>query len=294
MGPIFVRMGERTSFKRCICVFTCLASRATHSEVEFDLSTSSFISALRRFLAARGNATRVIFSDIATNFVSAKAELMRGLRKLDRRKVIDDLATRGIVWRHSPPLASHQGGVFESIIRLVKKTMTELMEDRYRRTLSDDQLLTLAKEIEHILNCRPLTRSSLDPDDLSAISPLTILTACLAPATSPDVFHDSDGLRLNWRASQLWVEKYWKRLKAEYLSMLQRRHKWLAPHTNFAVNDLALMVGENSRRNDWPKVIVTKVMPHADGKVRRVKIRTANGKTYEHDVRNLCRLEGDL
>ena len=127
--------------------------------------------------------------------------------ELDRRKVIDDLATRGIVWRHSPPLASHQGGVFESIIRLVRKTMTGLMEDRYWRTLSDDQLLTLAKEIEHILNCRPLTRSSLDPDDLSAISPMTILTSCLAPATSPDVFHDSGGLRLNWRASQLWAEK---------------------------------------------------------------------------------------
>ena len=80
MGPILVRMGKRTSFKRYICVFTCLATRATHLEVAFDLSTSSFISALRRFLAARGNATRVIFSDNATNFVGAEAELMRELR----------------------------------------------------------------------------------------------------------------------------------------------------------------------------------------------------------------------
>ena len=61
IGPILVRMGKRTSFKRYICVFTCLATRATHLEVAFDLSTSSFISALRRFLAARGNATCVIF-----------------------------------------------------------------------------------------------------------------------------------------------------------------------------------------------------------------------------------------
>ena len=294
MGPILVRVGKRTSSKRYICVFTCLATRATHLEVAFDLSTSSFISALRRFLAVRGNATRVIFSDNATNFVGAEAELMRGLRELDRRKIIDDLATRGIVWRHSPPLASHQGGVFESIIRLVRKTMTGLMEDRYWRTLSDEQLLTLAKEIEHILNCRPLTRSSFDPNDLSAISPMTILSGCLDPVSSPDVFHDSDCLRSNWRASQMWAEKYWKRWKAEYLPTLQRRQKWLTPHTNFAVNDLVLMVGEDSPRNDWPKAIITEVMPHADGKVRRVKIRAANGKTYVRDVRKLCRLEGDL
>ena len=121
-------------------------------EVAYDLTTGSFISALRRFLAVRGNATKVIFSDNATNCLGAKAELQRGLQRLSQQGVIGELASRGIVWKHSPPLASHQGGVFESMIRVVRKVMVGLMEDRLQRTLDDEQLVILAKKIEHVLN----------------------------------------------------------------------------------------------------------------------------------------------
>ena len=116
MGPITIRVGKRSTAKRYICLFTCLATRSTHLEVAYDLITGSFISALRRFLAVRGNATRVIFSDNATNFLGAEAELQWGLQRLSQQGVIGELASRGIVWKHSPPLASHQSGVFESII----------------------------------------------------------------------------------------------------------------------------------------------------------------------------------
>ena len=112
--------------------------------------------------------------------------------------MIGELALRGIVWKHSPPLANYQGAVFESIIHLVRKVMVGLMEDRLWRTLDDQQLLTLAKEIEHVLNCRPLTRASCDHTDMSAITPLTILLACREPASAPNVFCKSDGLRSSW------------------------------------------------------------------------------------------------
>ena len=294
MGPISVRVGKRTTAKQYICLFTCLATRSTHLEVAYDLTTGSFISALRRFLAVRGNATKVIFSDNATNFVGAEAELQRGLQRLSQQGVIGELASRGIVWKHSPPLASHQGGVFESIIRLVRKVMVGLVEDRLWRTLDDEQLVTLAKKIEHVLNCRPLTRASSDPTDMSAITPLMILSARLDPASAPDVFCKSDGLRSSWRATQLWADKFWQRWQSEYLPLLRKRHKWLAPHDNFAVNDLVLMVGEGMPRNTWPKAIITGIMTHADGAVRRVKLRAANGKEYVRDIRKLCRLEGDV
>ena len=68
----------------------------------------------------------------------------------------------------------------------------------------------------------------------------------------------------------------------------------LAPHDNFAVNDLVLMVGEGTLRNTWPKAIITGIMTHADGAVRRVKLRAANGKEYVRDIWKLCRLEGDV
>jgi len=72
-GTISVRVGKRTTAKRYVCVFTCLATRATHLKVAYALTTGSFISALRRFLAVRGNATKLIRCDNATNFLGAEA-----------------------------------------------------------------------------------------------------------------------------------------------------------------------------------------------------------------------------
>jgi len=53
------------------------------------------------------------------------------------------------------------------------------------------------------------------------------------------------------------------------------------------------MVGEGMPPNTWPKAIVIEVMPHADGALRRVRLRAANGKEYVRGIRKLCQLEGD-
>ena len=41
---------------------------------------------------------------------------------------------------HAPPLASHQGGVYEAIIRLVRKALESLVSDRKLRKLTDEGL----------------------------------------------------------------------------------------------------------------------------------------------------------
>ena len=191
MGPILTKC-QRNSLKRYCCIFTCLASRATHLEIAYDLTTGSFLMALRRFLAARGSSTKTIYCDNGTNFIGARSELKRGLERLRRREICNKLSPRGIAFRHSPPLASHQGGVWKAILRLVKKAMDALLTDKYYRKLSDEGLWTLLKEIEYMLNCRPLTRVSSDPEDFRALSPMTLLNGCIDPQLPSDVFVNSD------------------------------------------------------------------------------------------------------
>ena len=210
MGPIAVKC-QRNTLKRYCCIFTCLASRASHLEMAYDLTTASFLMALRRFLAVRGASTRTIYCDNATNFIGAQAELKRGLKRLRAREIVNELSFRGIQFRHSAPLASHQGGAWEAIVRFVRKAMTALTADKYYRTLRDKKLLTLFKEIECILNCRPLTRVSADPNDFRALSPMTLLNGCIEPETPSDVFIDADGLRGSYRATQLQADIFWKR-----------------------------------------------------------------------------------
>ena len=261
---------------------------------EHHLATCSFHMAMRRFLAVRGHGTRIIYSDNGTNFTGASAELKRGLKRLNDHKITNELAPCGIEWKHTPPLASHQGGIYEAIIRLVRKTMASMVADRHLRTLTDEGLLTLFKEIECILNNRPLTRVATELGDVEALTPSMLLTGSVCPGLPNDVFLTSDSMRSSWRACQFQADEFWRRWRAEYLPLLQRRQKWLAPQRNFKVGDLVLLVEESPHRNLWPKGVVEEVLPDRDDIVRRVKVRTADQKTFLRDIRKLCFLENDM
>lgn len=58
-GPFNVKRG-RSSVKRYGVIFTCLASQAGHIEMATSLETESFIYALRRYIARRGQAMEIL------------------------------------------------------------------------------------------------------------------------------------------------------------------------------------------------------------------------------------------
>ena len=250
--------------------------------------------AFRRFLSVRGSSTKIIYSDNGSNFLGAESEMKRGLERIKRQEVCRELSPQGIEFRHSPPLAIHQGGVWEAVLRLVRKAMAAVMADLHFRTLTDEGLLTLVKEIEYMLNCRPLTRVSADTDDFRALSPMTLLNGCLEPDLPMDVFVNSDGLRAAYRTSQRQADLFWQRWRPEYLTMLRKRRKWLIPQENIRPNTLVLLKNDNVPRCVWPRDIVTAVMPDRDQLCRRVMVRTANGKEFVRDITKICVLECDV
>ncbi|GFT39101.1 hypothetical protein TNCV_3401361 [Trichonephila clavipes] len=82
-GPVLIKCNKGRGTKSTngyIALFVCLASKAVHIEAVGDLTTDSFIAALRRFSARRG-APRHIYSDNGTNFVGARRKLDE-IRKL--------------------------------------------------------------------------------------------------------------------------------------------------------------------------------------------------------------------
>ncbi|GFU85414.1 integrase catalytic domain-containing protein [Trichonephila clavipes] len=86
-GPVLIKCNKgrgTKSTKGYIALFVCLATKAVHIEAVGDLTTDSFIAALRRFSARRG-APRHIYSDNGTNFVGARRKLdeIRKCRKIN-------------------------------------------------------------------------------------------------------------------------------------------------------------------------------------------------------------------
>ena len=114
-GPMNVKRGRVTE-KRWGCLFTCLTTRAVHLELAGDLSTDSFIMALRRFRGRRGN-PRTIRSDNGTNFVGANRELIEALKSLSEERITGELAQEGITWYFNPPSSPHMGEILESVVK---------------------------------------------------------------------------------------------------------------------------------------------------------------------------------
>ncbi|XP_038062679.1 uncharacterized protein LOC119733173 [Patiria miniata] len=266
-GPLYVKQG-RSHVKRYGCVFTCLTMRAIHIEIAHSLDTDAFINALRRFISRRGTPEK-IRSDNGTNFTGGERELRESIASLNEQKIGDYLHQRGIEWQFNPPTASHMGGVWERMIRSIRKILKNLLQEQ---VVCDEVLLTVMAEVEAILNARPLTQLSLDPRDDEPLTPNHLLLMRPSFNAPPGVFVKEDGYgRRRWRQAQFLADQFWRRWKREYLPLLQQRQKWTQPRRDLEVNDLVLVAADNEPRGQWPLGRVMQVYPDKEGRVRQVE-----------------------
>ena len=68
-------------------ILTCFASRAVHVEITNSVELDSFILALRRFIARRGN-IRNITSDNGKNFVGANNEFKKAFNEMNHQQIL--------------------------------------------------------------------------------------------------------------------------------------------------------------------------------------------------------------
>ena len=76
----------RSEVKRYGAMFICLARRKVHTEVSHSMTTDSFIQALRRLIARRGN-VRQIRSENGPNLAGAEQELIHAFNEMDHTKI---------------------------------------------------------------------------------------------------------------------------------------------------------------------------------------------------------------
>ena len=285
-GPMYVKRGRVTE-KRWGCLFTCLTTHAVHLELAGDMSTDSFIMALRRFHGRRGN-PKTMRSDNGTNFVGANNELREALESLNQRRITSELAHQGITWYFNPPASPHMGGIFESLVKQVKRAMKTVINDL---VLPEETLYTVLVETESILNGRPLIAVSDDLNDYEALTPNHFLIGRASPNSPPGQFEEREvNSRKRWRRAQALADMIWQRWRKEYLPCLTVRSKWNREQRNLQEGDLILLKTDDAPRSHWPLGRVVKTFPGSDGRVRMAEVKTPTG-TLMHPAAKLCLLE---
>lgn len=289
-GPLTIKL-NRSHVKRYGCLFTCLATRAVHIEIAYSLDSESFLCAFSRFTARRGQPKHV-YSDNGTNFTGAQAILREEFKKISenstaQEKIRDQLRRNDIQWHFNPPAASHMGGVWERLIRSIRRILKALLQEQL---VTDETLVTFMAEVERILNDRPLVQNDDTPDDLVPLTPSKLLLLQPNPSLPLGIFLNGDKFNKRWRQAQWLANTFWKRWIKEYLPALQERQKWTVTQRNLKQGDLVLMVDERRSRGQWPLAIVEETFPDRHGSVRQVSVRTATSR-FVRDVRKLCLLE---
>ena len=204
---------------------------------------------------------------------------------LKLRKQIEDFATlHELRWIFTTPRSPHQGGIYESLIKQVKRAIRVVVGSQ---TLSWNEMSTVFAEVKSLINGRPLGYPSNDPNDLQPLTPNHFLIGRASNCVPHVSFERSEILSRRFEFIQSLVQRFWQRFIREYLPTLQKRGKWRLKERQMKIGDLVLMVDYEIPRGKWKLARVEEVYPGKDGVVRNVLVKTQHGQ-YKRSVQRLC------
>lgn len=193
---------------------------------------------------------------------------------MNQGTIKEELASRQIEWHFLPPAAPHMGGSWERLIRSVKKALAVTLKCQ---APPEEVLCTLLAEAEHLINSRPLTVTSNDPNDPEALTPNHFLigtSSGTVPWVCPAEEHH---LGRRWQHSQRLVDHFWNRWLKEYLPTLVKNTKWFGPGDPVTVGQLVYLVDKSKGRGSWTPGLIVAVYPGKDGRPRVVDLKTKLG-----------------
>lgn len=292
-GPITLRVrkgpGRVATTKGYIVIFICLSVKAVHIEVVSDMTTESYLAALKRFIGRRSKPDEII-SDNGSNFVGASRELkeLYNLFKSQAHMTLiqNFLSHQEIKCSFIPARAPHFGGLWESNIKSIKYHLKRVVN----APNTYEEFSTLLVQIEGLLNSRPLWPMSEDVHDLNVLTPGHFLVG--GPLTSlpePCLAQVPTSRLSRWQNIQSRVQQFWKKWSLEYLHTLQQRQKWKQENANFNVGELVIVKEDNIPPNQWVIGRITAVHRGDDNLVRVVTVKMKNGE-FKRPIVKLARL----
>ncbi|RVE55951.1 hypothetical protein OJAV_G00231410 [Oryzias javanicus] len=279
-GPYLVKdeVKKRVTMKVWGIVFSCLVSRAIHTDLVSTLSTESFLMAYKRFTALRGH-PRKIWSDPGTNFIGAKPvlkELYQYLDSQDKATLEENFAQNRTEWewKIQPADSPHRNGAAEAAVRIIKKALQSLGRET---GLTYSELLTTVQLAANLANERPIdARVQSSEESVQYVTPNSLLLGRASLKGDVVTFNHKGYSFKRLQEMQNQVNKFWKAWSQLAGPNLFIRSKWHTLQRNVAVGDIVWVCDQNALRGHFKLGRVISVKPDARGVVRDANIRTVS------------------
>lgn len=254
-------------YKAWVMVVVCMSTKAVHLELVGDCSGVTCLDALIRVFSTRGTPTLII-SDNGTNFVYVE-NVIQELVKRQQAKAEEYTEGNGIRWQKAPPYAPNFNGLVEANVKCVKRHLVPQLR-KIKNTF--EEVNTLLKRVEGILNTRPLCRYGED-----YLTPGHFFV-CRHLNSLPDVEVEQANVAVSYGRIVRAQKEFWDSWIKEYVPKLDTRPKWKVARKNIKKGDVVIISDDFRAPGQWPMGRVEEVIPGKDGLVRVCRIRT-NMKT---------------
>ena len=145
-----VKNQNKIELKTYISLFSCSVTRAVHTELVSNFTTTEFIKSFKRLISRRGK-PKIVYSDYAKTFKAGT----KWLANINRdQKLLNFWSSETILWKFNVPKAPWWGGQFERLIGLIKAGFYKTIGKAQLRWA---KLEEVSLDIGIILNNRPLT-----------------------------------------------------------------------------------------------------------------------------------------
>lgn len=250
--------------------------------------SKTFLDTLDRFISRKGFC-HDIYSDCGTNFVGGSNEDQRLFIEFQNsisKEIAPFLSSKQVQWHFSPPGAPHFNGLAEAAVKSMKFHFKRIIGDA---KLTFEEFSTVLARIEAVLNSRPISPISDNPNDFTALTPghFLIGNALLARPQPPA----EENPVKRYQLKEKMVQQFWQRFRQDVLATMQIRTKWNEKQPNIKVNDLVIVKDDRFPVNQWPMGRVVTLHPGKDNLIRVASIKIAkSNQLFKRPIAKLCLL----
>ena len=210
-------------------------------------------------------------------------------------------AIHDVKWKFNVPKTPWWGGVFERIVRSVKRCLRMIIG---QAKLSHDELLTAIIEVEMVLNSRPLSLTSSDDLD-EPLTPSHLMVGCRLMSLSDYSSLDTDDFEVSQDALtrrakyfNVTINRFWERWRREYLVELREAHRQRGKNSSMpkiSIGDVVVIHDDDQARCMWKLGRVLKLLTGEDEEVRAAVLKVAGpgraAKQLQRPIQRLYPLE---